>query len=70
MFEWLIERARRAGEAAALRQARMLAERVREEAPPGVRAEAAEGGVVLSGRGVLRRFSSDPALRWLIGRAR
>ena len=70
MFEYLSERGRRLGEAAALRQARLLAERVRDEAPAAVRVETYENGIALSGRGMLRRFASEPALRWLIGRAR
>lgn len=65
MFERLMERARKAAERRAAGQVLELTERMRAEAPGGVRIEAGEGGVVLSGRGLRRRFAVEPALRWL-----
>jgi hypothetical protein len=70
MFEALLERARRRGEARAQAAARRIAEAAAAEAPKGVRVEASADGVRLSGRGLARRLVEEPALRWLIGRVR
>ena len=42
-----------------------LAQEVSDQLPHGVTAEASDEGVIFSGRGVLRRLTLDPALRWL-----
>jgi hypothetical protein len=68
MFERLLERGRRAAERRTEAEARVLAERLASELPPGIEARVAEEGVLLSGRGVARRFALEPELRWLIGR--
>lgn len=65
MFEKLTMRAAALAREAARRRRDELAETLREEAPAGVRIEAAEEGVALSGRGLGRRFALEPALRWL-----
>jgi len=70
MFERAMEAARRRGEARARDVARRLAEAAAAEAPAGVRVEASDEGVRLSGRGLARRMVTEPALRWLIGRVR
>lgn len=67
MFERLEARARRAGEARANVRAAELAQRMRESVPRGIRAEAVDGGVAMSGRGIRRRWLLEPALRWMIG---
>ena len=66
MFERLTERAARAA-------AKQVEAKVREieagaELPPGVACEAAEEGVVFSGRGLARRYVTDPALRAVLAR--
>ena len=65
MFERLMARAEALAEAAARRRRVALAETLREEAPAGVGVEAVEEGAILSGRGLVRRFALEPALRWL-----
>ena len=48
-----------------------LAEALGGEAPAGVEASESEDGVVLSGRGLGRRFALEAGLRWLLaGRGR
>lgn len=66
MFEWLEARARRRAQERAAARREELARRFSGALPPGVRAEAVEEGVRLSGRGLRRRFARDTALRWLI----
>jgi hypothetical protein len=68
MFERAIERARLRGAQRARDTARRLAGRAAAEAPSGVRVEAVEQGVRLSGRALRLRMVTEPALRWLIGR--
>jgi hypothetical protein len=64
IFEGLAARMRHRAQArAAARRAALAAELA---ALPGVRAEAIEDGVRLTGRGLRRRFALDAALRWLI----
>ena len=71
MFERLMVRAAALAQAAGRRRRDDLAQAWSEEAPAGVRVEAAEEGVILSGRGLGRRFALEPVLRWLIeGRRR
>jgi len=65
MFEDLTERVGRHAERRARKRVLELTERMRVELPPGVRAEAAAEGVMLSGRGLRRRFVTDAALRWM-----
>jgi hypothetical protein len=66
MFAGLIARAERLARARARARGRALAERFAEALPKGVEAEAGEGGVRLSGKGLRRRFVLDPALGRLI----
>ncbi|MEA3037726.1 MAG: hypothetical protein QOE79_239 [Sphingomonadales bacterium] len=47
-----------------------LAAALREEAPRGVRVEEKADGVVLIGRGLMRQWLTDPALRWIAERTR
>jgi hypothetical protein len=71
MFELLMMRAAALARAAARRRRDQLVEEWRAEAPADVGVEPAEAGVVLSGRGLQRRFGIEPALRWLMaGRRR
>ncbi|HEX8573354.1 MAG TPA: hypothetical protein VF759_11450 [Allosphingosinicella sp.] len=71
MFERLMIHGAALAAAAARRRRAELAEALAQEAPAGVEASESEGGVVLSGRGLGRRFALEPALRWLLaGRAR
>jgi hypothetical protein len=56
-------RAEAIGERAAARAALRLRDAARE-ALPGLTAEAEAGRVVISGRGLWRRWLRDPALRW------
>lgn len=55
--------ARKAGERAAARAALRLGEAARA-ALPGLDVEAESGRVVISGRGLWRRWLRDPVLRW------
>jgi hypothetical protein len=64
MFEALIERARMRAHSAAEQAARAVAEAAQEALGPGVRAQADGTDVVISGRGVARRFRLDAPLRW------
>jgi hypothetical protein len=68
MLERLFERGRALAERRAEARRSALAEQLRRELPPGVSAEEAAEGAVLSGRGLARRFATDPALRWLPAR--
>ena len=71
MFERLAAKGAALAEQAAGRRRGALAEALREEAPAGVGVDVEDEGVVLSGRGLVRRFALDPALRWLVaGRRR
>jgi hypothetical protein len=70
MFETLVDRAGRAGRERARVVSARLAERIGAEVPSGMSVEATSEGVLLSGRGVARRFALDPALRWLVTRVR
>lgn len=58
--EWAEARARRA----ARRRARAIAERMRRVLR-GATVEASETGVIVSGRGLVRRWLIDPELRFL-----
>lgn len=70
MFERMTERAERAGRRKARAVSADLAARMRAELPGDIAAEAADEGVILSGRGIGARFALDPALRWLLARVR
>jgi hypothetical protein len=59
----LEERAAAAGERAVARATLRLRDAARE-ALPGLRVEAEPGRVVISGRGLWRRWLRDAALRW------
>jgi hypothetical protein len=69
MLEGLMVRAAALGEARRRATRARLAAALRAEAPRGVAVEEVEQGVRLSGRGLLLRSITDPALRWLGGRA-
>ena len=65
MFERLLAR----GAALAERRARLRAREIAAaQLPAGVAAEVVDEGVVISGRGLRRRFALEPALRWLTER--
>jgi hypothetical protein len=66
MFEALSARARAMGAAAARRAASRIADGVEI---PGVTVTVEDERVVVAGRGLVRRWLRDPALRW-IGRER
>nr|WP_294809731.1 hypothetical protein [uncultured Sphingomonas sp.] len=66
MMEGFEARAETLGAAAAERAAVRLAAAARE-ALPGVSVEAEPGRVVISGRGLGRRWLRDPAFRWMGG---
>jgi hypothetical protein len=71
MFERLKARAQARAETVARRRRDELAEVLSEEAPAGVEVGVEDGAVVLSGRGLGRRFAVEPGLRWLVaGRRR
>jgi hypothetical protein len=65
MFERLVERVDALAERRARARAAALAERLQAELPRGIAAAADAEGVRLSGRGIVRRFALDPALRWM-----
>ena len=67
MFEGLEARMRRRAEERARARRAALARALGEALPRGIRAEAVEEGVRLSGRGLAQRYARDAALRWLIG---
>ena len=69
MFETLITRGAALGEARRRARRARLAAALREEAPRGVFVEEVEEGVRLSGRALLLRSITDPALRWIVWRA-
>ena len=63
MFERLMAVGLRRAEARKGRRIAVLAERLGQDLPPGVRVEAGEDAVVLSGRRLWRRWLSDARLR-------
>ena len=65
MFEALLERGRAAAERRARARSDALAQAMRAEAPRGVRIERSADGVAIFGRGIVRRFATEPGLRWL-----
>ena len=66
MLERLKDRIGALAERRAEVRRRRLADEMRAEAPAGVRVHEEERAVVLSGRGLKRRFALDPELRWLV----
>jgi hypothetical protein len=70
MFEALTARAAALAERAARRRRSALAQALREAAPTGVRIEEQADGIVLSARGLVRRYAVDSGLKWLIARVR
>lgn len=70
MFERLSERAGRAAERRAAMKMRRMEAEFRSALPQGIDCEAAEKSVVIAGRGLLRRYVTDPALRSLLGKVR
>lgn len=65
MFERMTERAARLARTRAEARARELAQKMEAELPGGIRVEATERGLRLSGRGLAARFALDGRLRWL-----
>lgn len=63
MFKRLTERGKQLGERRRMQSIARLAERADADLPSGVRVEALENGIVLIGRGLLRRMLSDVRLR-------
>lgn len=70
MFERLMARAQRCVERRAEYRVERLAEGLRSERVRGVKVRVEGRAVILSGRGLRRRFALDPALRWLTARLR
>jgi hypothetical protein len=70
MLEALEMRAAALAERRARQSVSALAAALREEAPGGVRVEEKADGVVLIGRGPMRRWLIDPALRRIAERTR
>lgn len=68
MFAGLTERVRAAADRRARAHVLNLTERMRADLPGDVEAEAADGGVMLIGRGLRRRFAVEERLRWLMAR--
>ncbi len=66
MFKALMARSAARAEASAAVQTRRLAERLEQDLPADVRAEADVPGVRLTGRALKRRMALDPALRWIM----
>ena len=70
MFERLVERAGLAAERRVSAKVRKIEAELEGELPPGIGCEAGDEGVVIFGRGLLRRYLLDAALRSTIGRGR
>lgn len=66
MFASLFERGKAAAERRAAARADALASAMQAEAPRGLKIARGKGGVTMSGRGLARRFATEPALRWLV----
>ena len=63
MFERLMARAVKRVEVQRVQRISSLAARAAEDVPPDVRVETEEEGVVLTGRGLRRRWLGDARLR-------
>ncbi len=70
MFGRLTARSERRARDRAAARAQEFAARMAEDAPPGIDIQSGPEGISLSGRGIVRRFALDPALRWLSAEAR
>ena len=68
MFESLMARVERAARRRAKERCEALADRARGMLPRGIEAEAADGGVRISGRRLVARLAVEPGLRWLLER--
>ena len=66
MFERLVSRIEGRAERRAEETALVLSERMRAALPRGIEVKPVRRGVRLSGRGLMRRFALDAALRWLL----
>lgn len=65
-----MERGARAADRRARAKVRGLNDALGAELPPGIRSEASEEGVVMSGRALRLRFAVEPGLRWILARVR
>jgi hypothetical protein len=65
MFDYLMARVTALAEERRTRRRGRVAAALREAAPRGVSVEEVEEGVMLSGRGLMLRSVTDPALRWI-----
>jgi hypothetical protein len=66
MFDRLVKRVALAAERRAEVRRDVLARRLSEAVPNGVRVSAEGEQVVIEGRGLVRRWVGDPALCWLM----
>jgi hypothetical protein len=65
MFEALERRVRRRAAVRVERRAEALEARLRSARPGGIDVARDAGRILLAGRGLRRRFVTEPALRWL-----
>ena len=70
MFERLEARAARAAAERREAKVREIESQFRATLPPGIGCETGDGGVVISGRGLGRRYVADPDLRSSLARLR
>lgn len=70
MFERLTERAARAAADRAEAKVREVESKLKAELPAGIGCETDGGEVVVSGRGLARRYVTDSELRALLTRLR
>lgn len=70
MFEQLETRAPRAAAGRVEAKVREIESQFRATLPPGIGCEAGDGGVVISGCGLGRRYVTDPDLRSSLARLR
>jgi hypothetical protein len=60
MLERLLDRASALGRIA---QKNAIARLIRQDLPPGITARVRDDAIILSGRGLIRRFINDPRIR-------
>ena len=70
MFERLAARGAELAHSRAEARRGRLVDRLERAAPGGVRVQREEDRIMLSGRGLVRRFALDPLVRWLVAEAR
>lgn len=70
MFERLEARGGQAAAGRAEAKVLEIESQLRAMLPPGIGCEAADGGVVISGRGLGRRYVTEPDLRLSLARLR